>query len=103
MKTSRPSVPERQQQHSTTTRTTPYGSRPIDDQDVEVDTENHDDTLLPPDWHIDEKGYIVLGDVHDERQLKGNYLVRKHYLPRQQAYTPTPDTCPIPLSYLTTI
>ena len=96
--------PQRQQ-HSTTTRAAPYGSRPIDDQalyqDVEVDAENHVDTLLPPGWHIDNDGYIVLDDVHDEWQLKGNYLVRKHYIPRQQAYTPTQDTCPVPLTYLT--
>ena len=97
--------PGRQAHHAAPPRTTPYGNKPIDDQalyqDVEVDTKNHDDTSLPPGWHVDEFGYIVLDEIHDEWQLKGNYIVRKHYLPRQEAYTPTQDTCPIPLTYLT--
>ena len=96
---------ERQQHHTTTQRAAPYGSRPIDDQalyqDIEVDTKHHDDTSLPPGWHIDETGYIILDDIQDEWQLKGNYLIRRHYLPRQTTYTPTQDSSPIPLTYLT--
>ena len=97
--------PERQTHHTATDRAQPYGSRPIDDgalyQDIEVDTKSHDDTSLPPGWHIDESGYIVLDDIQDEWQLKGNYIIRKHYIPRHTTYTPTQDTCPIPTSYLT--
>ena len=97
--------PERQTHHTATDRAQPYGNRPIDDgalyQDIEVDTQSHDDTSLPPGWHIDESGYIVLDDIQDEWQLKGNYIIRKHYLPRHTTYTPTQDTCPIPTSYLT--
>ena len=70
-------------------------------QDIEADTKHHDDTSLPPGWHIDGTGYIVLDDIQDEWQLKGNYLIRKHYLPRQTTYTPTQDDCPISISYLT--
>ena len=96
---------ERQQHHTATQRTAPYSDRPIDDQalyqDIEIDTKHHDDTSLPPGWHIDGTGYIVLDDIQDEWQLKGNYLVRRHYLPRQTTYTPAQEDCPIPINYLT--
>ena len=97
--------PHRQTHHTATDRAQPYSNRPIDDealyQDIEVDSKSHDNTSLPPGWHIDEFGYIVLDDIQDEWQLKGNYIIRKHYLPRQATYTPTQDDCPIPTTYLT--
>lgn len=94
---------ERQTHRNTLQRATPYSNKPIDDQalyqDVEVDTKNHEDTSLPPGWHIDEQGYIVLDGVQDERQTKGTYPIRKHHVPRHSAFTPEPDDCPIPLDY----
>ena len=71
--------------HSTTS---PYGNKPSEDSavmshDVEVDLTS-DNTHLPPGspgWHF-EDGYIVMDAVADEWQIKGNYLIRRHYLPR---------------------
>ena len=85
--------------HSTSS---PYGNRPSDDaalsQEVEIDMTS-ENTDLPPGWHF-EDGYIVMNDIHDEWQIKGNYLLRRHYVPRTNTYEPCEDTCPIPLEHL---
>ena len=53
---------------------------------------------LPAGWVL-ENGYLSLGDTHDEWSLTGNYLIRHHYLGRQQEFIPTVENCPIPLNY----
>ena len=42
----------------------------------------------------------MMNDIHDEWQIRGNYLLRRHYLPRTSTYEPCEDTCPIPLEHL---
>ena len=82
--------------------TTPYGNRSSDDAalsheiDVDLTKEN---TQLPPGWHF-EDGYIVMNPISDEWQIKGNYLIRRHYLPRDTTFDPTGEECPIPLEHL---
>ena len=41
-----------------------------------------------------------MNDIHDEWQIKGNYLLRRHYLPRSSTYEPCEATCPIPVEHL---
>lgn len=85
--------------HSTTS---PYGNKPSEDSavmshDVEVDLTS-DNTHLPPGWHF-EDGYIVMDAVADEWQIKGNYLIRRHYLPRDSTFDPTQAACPVPVEH----
>ena len=49
------------------------------------------ETGLPAGWIL-EKGMIAMDE--------GNYITRKHYLPRNSDYKPEEDTCPLPLHYL---
>ena len=85
--------------HSTSS---PYGNRPVDDtalsHEVEIDLTS-DNTHLPPGWHF-EDGYMALNDIADEWQIKGNYLIRRHYVPRDSTYEPLENSCPVPLEYL---
>jgi hypothetical protein len=57
------------------------------------------ETGLPAGWIL-EKGMIAMDEVKDEWKLEGNYITRKHYLPRNSDYKPEEDTCPLPLHYL---
>lgn len=85
---------------TTSTRSTPYGKE--DDKETVEFTVDHSLLAaehLPDGWKI-EKGYIVLGDTKNEWRFDGNYLTKKHYLPRDQAFIPTEANCPIPLRYL---
>ena len=43
---------------------------------------------------------IAMDEVKDEWRLEGNYITRKHYLPRNCDYKREEDTCPLPLHYL---
>ena len=80
-------------------RETPYSNRPLGDDAKETvefvcDVDMVDKGMtLPPGWTIEE--------VRDEWIIEGNYLTRKHYLARDQEFTPTVDNCPIDLKYLT--
>ncbi len=80
----------------------PYGNRPSDDAalsheiDVDLTKEN---TQLPPGWHF-ESGYIVMDPISDEWQIKGNHLIRRHYIPRDTTFDPSEGECPIPLEHL---
>ena len=44
---------------------------------------------------------IVMDDIKDEWKLEGNYLTRKHYVPRNSDFQLTEDNCPLPLNYFT--
>ena len=66
--------------------------------EVEIDLTN-DNTHLPPGWHF-EDGYMVMNDIADEWQIKGNYLIRRHYVPRDSTYEPLDSSCPVPLEHL---
>ena len=57
------------------------------------------ETGLPAGWTL-EKGMIAMDEVKDEWRLEGNYITRKHYLPRNCDYKREEDTCPLPLHYL---
>jgi len=74
--------PERR--HDQAAPTSPYSNKPIDDaalsHEIEIDITDKN-TQLPPGWHF-EDGYIAMNGVCDEWQIKGNYLIRKHYVPR---------------------
>ena len=96
--------PQRRQDHISPSRPTssPYGDKPSDDTALshEVDIDITKGTShLPPGWHH-EDGFVVMDDVCDEWQIKGNYLIRKHYLPRQSTFEPTEAACPVPVEYL---
>ena len=53
------------------------------------------ETGLPSGWYAD--GYLVLEPIHDTWELKGNTLIRNHYVARDTLFNPreTGD-CPIP-------
>ena len=89
---------------STESRSTPYGNKPLSDdsalttQEIGIDLLN--DCQLPDGWHC-EDGFVVMGEVHDVWELRGNHLILNHFLPRVGTYTPTTEDCPIKLEYLT--
>ena len=89
---------------STESRSTPYGDKPLSDdlaltsQEIGIDLLN--DCQLPDGWHC-EDGFVVMGEVHDMWELRGNHLILNHFLPRVGTYTPTTEDCPIKLEYLT--
>jgi hypothetical protein len=37
--------------------------------------------------------------IKDEWKLEGNYLTRKHYVPRNTDYKLDEENCPLPLNY----
>ena len=90
------------QQLPSHTTTSPYSNKPIDDaalsQEVDIDL-TQENTQLPPGWHF-EDGYIVMNDIIDEWQIKGNHLIKRHYVPRNTTYDPDEEDCPVPLEYL---
>lgn len=79
-------------------RETPYSTHNLGEEeamttaDIEVDL--LDPSTLPPGWTL-EHGFVQLGDTQE-----GNYLVRRHFLGRKTEFTPTPNTCPLPLKFL---
>ena len=83
-------------------RATPYSERPLaEDEKVDfvLDVDFLSKTSLPPGWTF-EDGFLQLGEVQDEWRLRGNHLIRYHYLARNKEFKPTADNCPIPLEYL---
>jgi hypothetical protein len=64
--------------------------------DVDMMPNNH----LPPGWKS-ENGFLVLGEVQDERRLDGNFLTKMHKTSRNKEFTPTEHNCPVPLHFLT--
>ena len=42
---------------------------------------------------------IVVDNIKDEWMLEGNYLTRKHYVPRNSDFQLTEGNCPLPLNY----
>eukprot|EP00435_Cladocopium_sp_Y103_P032566 s1782_g8.t1 len=53
---------------------------------------------LPTGWRV-EKGVLTMDEIKDEWKLEGNYLTRKHYVPRNNDFKLEEDTCPLPLNY----
>ena len=96
--------PQRRQNHALPphSTTSPYGNRPVDDaalsHEIEIDL-TCENTQLPPGWHY-EDGFVVMDEIRDEWQIKGNYLIRKHYMPRNCTFDPSEAGCPIPLEHL---
>eukprot|EP00434_Breviolum_minutum_P021113 symbB.v1.2.018628.t1/scaffold1494.1/size117378/12 len=82
-----------------TSRATPYSKTGEDDINVTIDVDVTTDTKLPHGWRV-EDGYIVLDDVNDDWIINDKYLIHRHFLPRNEAYVPSEETCPIPLKYL---
>ena len=82
-----------------TSRATPYSRTGEDDVNVTIDVDVTKDTKLPHGWRV-EHGHIVLDDVNDDWIINDKYLVHRHFLPRNEAYVPSEETCPIPLKYL---
>ena len=83
-------------------RATPCSERPLAEDekaDFVLDVDFLSKTSLPPGWTF-EDGFLQLGEVQDEWRLRGNHLIRYHYLARTKEFKPTADNCPIPLEYL---
>ena len=102
---------------------TPYGPRPVTDQRPPTAAQAKESLVeqsflvdvLPPDsadapglhenlpagWFV-EDGYLCLEPIHDVWEMKGNQLIRHHYVARDTLFHPeeTGD-CPIPTSMLT--
>ncbi|CAK9022902.1 unnamed protein product, partial [Durusdinium trenchii] len=89
---------------STESRSTPYGNKPLSDDSALTTQEISVDLLkecqLPSGWHC-EDGFVVMEEVHDMWELRGNHLILNHFLPRVGTYTPTTEDCPIKQEYLT--
>ena len=87
----------------THTTSSPYSNKPVDDSslmthEIEIDVTS-ENSHLPPGWHY-ENGFVVMDEVHDEWQIKGNCLIRRHYVPRNCTFQPSSCQCPIPLEHL---
>ncbi|CAJ1433599.1 unnamed protein product, partial [Effrenium voratum] len=68
-----------------------------------VDDTSDTNMPLPPGWHADASGHVVLDTIHDDWTLSknGNYLIRNHCIPRNTLFDPSEDgNCPIPLPML---
>ena len=87
---------------SETARSTPYDQVATEDMNmqIEVDVQKIDD--LPPGWHL-ENGWLCLDNPEDEWVMEGNWLIRNHYIPRNEAYRPSDEECPIDLNYLASV
>ena len=85
---------------TTTSRNTPY-SRTPDEQTLQtsVGIDVLQNSNLPGGWKV-EQGYLLLEEPRDEWILHDNYLIRRHFLPRKQSFTPCDENCPIPVKYL---
>ena len=75
---------------TTPARPQPYG--PTTEHGFLVDvlepetTDDLTDTGLPSGWYADEYGYLALEPVHDTWELKGNTLIRNHYVARHSLF-----------------
>ncbi|CAE7693968.1 RE1, partial [Symbiodinium necroappetens] len=87
-----PSAPPRPQPYGPTTE---HGFL-VDVLELE-NSDGPEETGLPPGWYADEHGYLALEPIHDTWELKGNTLIRNHYVVRDCLFNPreTGD-CPIP-------
>ena len=65
-------------------------------QNIDVDVVKGD---LPIGWRV-ENGFLTLNEPQDDWHLEGNYLVRRHYVPRLGSFKPTEANCPVPLHCL---
>ena len=99
--TTSPTIPYGPVRQTEQPRETPYSHKPLDDETVEMtmDVDVLNQAHLPGGWKS-ENGYVSLDNPKDEWIIEGNYLTRKHYLPRQESFEPTEDNCPLPLKYL---
>eukprot|EP00435_Cladocopium_sp_Y103_P067059 s369_g29.t1 len=82
-------------------RPTPYSGKPLASEDevhATVDVDIIKELGLPNGWRV-ENGMLFMDDVKDEWTLEGNYLTRKHYVPRTSEFKLEEETCPLPLNY----
>ena len=82
-------------------RATPYSGRPLSSDDAAnatIDVDIIKELGLPTGWLV-EKGMLSMDTIKDEWKLEGNYLTRKHYVPRNTDYKLDEETCPLPLNY----
>ena len=63
-------------------RTTPYSKTNDEEINVTIDAEITSRTKLPPGWKV-ENGHIILDEVTDDWVIKDNYLVCRHYTPKE--------------------
>ena len=85
---------------TTTSRNTPYSRTPDETtMNVELEIDVLQNTKLPSGWKV-EDGLVVLEEPKDDWMLQDNYLVRRHFLPRQRGFVPTNENCPVPVKYL---
>eukprot|EP00435_Cladocopium_sp_Y103_P016806 s3002_g4.t1 len=90
------------QRHEPADRATPYSQRPLAENekvDFVLDVDFLPKTSLPAGWSF-EHGFLQLGEVQDEWRIKGNHLIKYHYLARDKEFKPTADNCPVPLECL---
>ena len=98
-----PGAPAYGPQRPAEPRPTPYSEKPLSSDEVinaTIDIDLLKENNLPTGWRLD-KGMIVMDDIKDEWKLEGNYLTRKHYVPRNSDFQLTEDNCPLPLNYFT--
>ena len=77
-----------------TSRTTPYSKVADEETHVTVDADVMPTTKLPPGWKV-ENGYMVLEQLNDDWVITDKHLIRRHFLPRNKAFVPTEENCPI--------
>ena len=83
-------------------RATPYSGKPLSSEDevnATVDVDIIKELGLPNGWLV-ENGMLTMDTAKDEWKLEGNYLTRKHYVPRFGEFKPNEENCPLPLHYL---
>ena len=83
-------------------RATPYSGKPLSSDDAAnatIDVDIIKELGLPTGW-LAEKGMLSMDTIKDEWKLEGNYLTRKHYVPRNTDYKLDEETCPLPLKLL---
>ena len=82
-----------------TSRSTPYSKTADEEVHVTVEADIMSNTKLPPGWRV-ENGFMVLGSPQDDWVIKDKYLVRRHFAPRNSAFIPTEENCPVPPRFL---
>ena len=91
----KPKQPSYGPQRPAEPRETPYSGKPPSTDDninATLDIDIVKEAGHPAGWIL-EKRMIAMDEVKDEWKLEGNYITRKHYLPRNSGYKPEEDTC----------
>ena len=78
----------------------PYPNREPETALQQRDVDALQQSQLPPGWKVNDNGYLVMDKINDEWQLQGNWLYRRHYLARDDTFTPEADDCPFSPDWL---